>query len=178
MFVCGLNSQFGVRSRYLEYLSAASMIRRQRFYDNISASVPKQPLATLLKRSASALSLALQHELDGLNPVHQLLKFCKFLLRQLFPTFRGWGAIAKAKEQLPDLVEGETNLTRSLERRQPVERGLVVSSLSADPVSGKKDANLFVVANRGWPQPNPSRHLGNGQQGHNRILRYLTLFAL
>jgi hypothetical protein len=118
-------------SRYQEYLSAASKSHTYGFHHSISATVAKQPFAALLKRSASALSLALQYELEGLNAGDQLLKLRMFSLRQLFPTFWGWGAVAKAKEQLPDLVEGETDLTRSLECHQPVERGLVVSSLAA-----------------------------------------------
>ena len=92
--------------------------------------------------------MALQHELDDPDLVDQMLEFLEFSLRQLFPALGGRGAVAKAKEELADLVEGKTNLARSLERHQPVERGLVVSSLAANPVSGGQDANLFVVANR------------------------------
>jgi len=117
-------------------LSASPKIHRYRLYCKLPASVPKQPLATLLKRSASALSLALQHELDGLDLVDHMFEFREFSLRQFFPTLGGRGAVAKAKEKLADLVEGEPNLARSLERHQPVERGLVVSSLAANPVSG------------------------------------------
>lgn len=79
----------------------------------------------------------------------------------------------KAKEQLSDLVEGETDLTRSLECHQPVEGDFVVSSLAVSAMGERKDANLFVVANRRWPKPNSARHLGYSQHGHVRILRYL-----
>lgn len=122
--------------------------RRVRILRNLPALASKQPLATLLKRSASTLSLALKHELYGLDLFDQLLEFREFSLRQLFPTLGGRGAVAKAKEKLANLIERETDLTRSLERDQTVKRGLVVSSLAANPMRGRQNANLFVVANR------------------------------
>jgi hypothetical protein len=113
------------------------MIRKWRFCRSFSASVLKQTSAAFLESGASTLSLALQHELDDLDLVNQFFKVCEFSLREFFPTLRGRGAPAKTEEQLADFVEAETDLTRSLERNQAVERGFVVSSLAADPVCGR-----------------------------------------
>jgi hypothetical protein len=53
-------------------------------------------------------------------------------------------------------------LPRPLDHREAMEHGRIVASLPSDPLSRKKDSNLFVVANCGGLKSNLSRDLRNG----------------
>jgi len=101
---------------------------------------------------------------------HQLLEFRHLPVRQFLPALRRRSRIAKAKEQLPDFIQGEPGLPRPLDHRQAMKDGRIVASLPSDPLSRKKDSNLFVVANCGGLKSNLSRYLRNSQLRHEDIL--------
>jgi hypothetical protein len=64
-----------------------------------------------------------------------------------------------AEEQLPDLIERETKLPRSLDDCQAVQHGRVVTSLSTHSSRRGEQSDLFVVADCGWLNPNLTRYL-------------------
>ena len=89
--------------------------------------------------------------------MNELIKLDEFLLREFFPPFGGWSAVAKTEKQFADFVEGEADLARALESGEAIERGVVVSALAADALRPRQDADLFVVANCGRAQADLSR---------------------
>jgi hypothetical protein len=100
-------------------------------YD-ISIHVLKYAFATLIQGVASALRHQLfEHASHCFYSIHQLIQLRKLFLRERSPPFRGAGDIAEIEEQTSNFTQGKTELTRSLNDRQPVKRGGVVSSLSA-----------------------------------------------
>jgi len=46
----------------------------------------------------------------------------------------------------------------------------MVAPLSAHPLRGRQQSNLFVIANRRGLKPNPPCNVRNRQKGHNHIL--------
>lgn len=109
-----------------------------------------------------AFSLSSQHILNSPNLTDQFLEFCKLALRQFLPANRRSSACAEAKKELPNFIQCEANLPRSLEDCQSVKRGFVVASLAADSEGRIKEANLFVVADGGGPETNSPGDFRNG----------------
>jgi hypothetical protein len=100
-------------------------------YD-ISIHALKYTLATLIQGVASALRHQLfEHASHGFYSIHQMIQLRKLSLRERSPAFRRASDIAEAKEQMSDFTQGKTELTRTLNDCQPLERSGVVSSLPA-----------------------------------------------
>lgn len=128
----------------------------------ISIHVLKYALATLIQ----GVALALRHQLSKhashcFYSVHQIIQLGKLLLGERSPAFRSASDIAETEEQMPDLSQRKTELTRTLNDCQPVERCSVVSSLPAHSRGPGKQSNSLVVPNRRCLESNLSRHLGN-----------------
>jgi hypothetical protein len=129
---------------------------------NTSIPVLKYALATLIQ----GVALALRHQLSkhashGFYPIHQIIQLRKLSLGERPPAFRSASDITETKEQVPDFSQCKTELTRTLNDRQPVKRCSVVSSLPADPRSPGKQSNSLVVPNRRCLESKLSRRLRN-----------------
>ena len=67
-------------------------------------------------------------------------------LRQFLPA-RGSGSdVAKSEEEPLNLIERETELTRSLDDGEAVQHRGVVAPLPADALGRKQNSNLLVIA--------------------------------
>ena len=144
-------------------LSFGSTIQRQGFRPEFSKPFLKYPLAALIQSFAMAtVHHFLEQTLHRPDLRRQLPKFHQFSARDFLPALRCRSRISKAKEQLPDFMQGEPGLPRPLDHRQAMKHGRIVASLPADPLSRKKDSNLFVVPNCGGLKTNLSRYLRNG----------------
>jgi len=113
---------------------------------------------------------AAQQILHGFDLTRQHLKLCEFSLRKLPPALRGGSAIAKTKKQLPDLVEGEADLTSFLNHGEAVKDGGIVAPLSAGALGGREDSNLLVIADSRGLKPDLPRHFRDSQLRHGYIL--------
>jgi hypothetical protein len=130
-------------------------------YD-ISIHVLKYALATLIQGVALAFRhQLLEHTSHCLYSIHQIIQLRKLSLGERSPAFRSASDVAEAKEQVPDFSQCKTELTRTLNDRQPVKRCSVVSSLPAHSRGPGKQPDSLVVANRRCLESNLSRHLGN-----------------
>ena len=65
------------------------------------------------------------------DSIHQIVQLRDFSSRKCVPALGGAGYIAKTKEEVPNLCEGEAELPCTLDDRQPIDCCRVVSSLSA-----------------------------------------------
>jgi hypothetical protein len=100
-------------------------------YD-ISVHALKYALATLIQGVASALRHQLfEHASHCFYSIHQIIQLRKLFLGERSPAFRSASDVAETKEQVSDFSQCKTELARSLNDRQPVKRGGVVSSLPA-----------------------------------------------
>jgi len=138
---------------------------------SIFAHIPKYALATLIQGVAPAFRhQLLEHASHGFYSIHQMVQLRKLSLGERPPAFRGASDLAETKEQVTDLSQCKTELTRTLNDRQPVKRGGVVSSLPAYSLGPGKQSDFLVIANRRCSESNLSGRLGNGQCGHEGIL--------
>jgi hypothetical protein len=116
----------------------------------------------LIQGFAAALSHhPLQQAPDYHYPVRQTFEFRNLSLGEFPPTFRSPSDLAKAEEQLSDFVQCKTELSRSLNDRQPIKSCCVVASLLADALRGWKQPNLFVIANGRRPKSDPACYFGD-----------------
>jgi hypothetical protein len=130
-------------------------------YD-ISIHVLKYALATFIQGVALALRRQLsKYASHRFYSIHQIIQLRKLFLGERSPAFRSASDIAETKEQMPDFSQCKTELTRTLNDCQPVERCSVVSSLPAHSRGPGKESNSLVVPNRRCLESNLSRHLGN-----------------
>src|SRR5260370_13561007 len=129
-------------------------------YD-ISTHALKYPLATVIQGVASALRHQLfEHASHCFYSIHQIFQLRKLSLGERSPAFRSASDIAETKEQVSDFSQSKTELTRTVNDCQPVERGSVVSSLPAHSQGLAKQSNSLVVPNRRCLESNLSRRLG------------------
>ena len=78
-----------------------------------------------------------------------MIKFCELSLGKFLPALRRWGIGTKAVEELPDLLQRESDLPGSLYDCQAIEHSFVISPLSAYALRGHENADLLVVPNCG-----------------------------
>ena len=117
--------------------------------DYISVYALKYALATLIQGVASALRHQLfEHASHCFYSIHQIIQLRKLSLGERSPAFRSPSDIAETKEQMSDFTQCKTELTRTLNRCQPIKRCGVISSLSADSRGARKQANSLVIPNR------------------------------
>jgi len=89
-------------------------------YD-ISIHLLKYALATLIQGVASALRHQLsKHASHRFYSIHQIIQLRKLSFGERSPAFRSASAVAETKEQMPDLSQCKTELTRTLNDSQPV----------------------------------------------------------
>jgi hypothetical protein len=74
--------------------------------------------------------------LHSFDPLQLRRKLREFLSRQVSPSLGCRSVIAKTEEQLPDFIQREACLPRPLDDRKAMQHGIVVTSLTADPVGG------------------------------------------
>jgi len=109
----------------------------------------KYTLATVIQGVAPTFRHQLfEQPSHGLYSVHQMLQLRQLSLRERPPAFRSASNVAEAKKQVSDFRQCKTELTGTLNNRQAVKCPLVVTSLPADPLRGRQQANPLVVANR------------------------------
>jgi hypothetical protein len=139
-----------------------SMTCKERPSCDISIHALKYPLATLIQGAALALRHQLfEHASHCFYSIHQIFQLRKLSLGERSPAFRSASDIPEAKEQLSDFSQSKTELTRTLNDCQPVERCSVVPSLPAHSRGPWKQSNSLVVSNRRWLESNLSRDLRN-----------------
>ena len=109
----------------------------------------------------AALRHLLQQSPHCPYPVDQTVEFREFFSRQLLPAFGSLRDVAEAEEQLPDFIQGETDLTRPLDNREPVKHCGIVASLPTDSLGRRKYCNALVVAYGGRLKSDLSGNLGN-----------------
>src|SRR6266852_2312303 len=144
--------------------------------DYISVYALKYALATLIQGVASALHHQLfEHASHSFYSIHQIIQLRKLSLGERSPAFRSASDVAETKEQMSDFSQCKTELTRTLNDRQPVKRCGVVSSLPAHSRGPGKQSNSLVIPDRRCLESNLSRYLGNRQLGHKDILDHVSL---
>jgi hypothetical protein len=117
-------------------------------YD-ISIHVLKYALATLIQGVASALRHQFfEYASHYFYSIHQIIQLRKLSLGERSPAFRSASDVAETKEQVSDFSQCKTELTRTLNNRQPVKRCSVVSSLPTHSRGPRKQSNSLVVPNR------------------------------
>jgi hypothetical protein len=121
------------------------------------------------------VALALRHQLSKhashcVYSIHEIIQLRKLSLRERPPAFRSASDLAETKEQMTDFTQCKTELTRTLNDRQPVKRCGVVSSLPAHSRGPGQESNSLVIPNRRCLESNLSRHVGNRQFWHKDIL--------
>src|SRR6185503_2281569 len=120
----------------------------------------------LLERRTSTGALLPQELLSLGNPRRKLGQLRELSLRELLPTLGRWRVVREFMKQRANLVEGKSQSARSLNHDQALDRGVVVTTLTADARGRLDDADLLVIANGGWPQADTPPDLGNGPLGH------------
>src|SRR5271166_6317942 len=100
----------------------------------LSASIlPQHARAAALHRIAPAVAFnpfeQLFHALDLLHPG---IEFRDLLSGEFPPTRRDRGRFGKAKKQLPDLLQSESDLLRPSQNRQSMHHGGLVTPAAAD----------------------------------------------
>jgi hypothetical protein len=103
----------------------------------------------------------LQQALHGFDSVHQVIQFGQLSPGKRAPALGSSRDVAESEEELPNLIQRETDLARPLDDGEAIQHGVVIASLPADPFAGKKDPDPFVKADGGGPKPNLSRDLGD-----------------
>jgi hypothetical protein len=147
------------------------MVCRWALSYQISIHIPKYALATLIQGVASAFDHQFfERAPHCLYSIRQMIQLRKFLLGERSPTFWRASEVAETKEQLSDFSQGKTQLSCTLDDRQPVKRCVVVSSLPAYSRGQGKQSNSLVIPNRRCLESNLSRHLRNRHLGHMDIL--------
>ena len=158
-------------SQLADYLLAMWMVCRWALRYHISIHTPKYALAALIQGVTSALRHQLfEHASHCFYSIHQMIQLRKLSLGECSLAFRRASDIAETKEQVSDFSQCKTELTRTLNDCQAVNRGGVVSSLPAHSRRPGKQSNSLVIANCRCLESNLSRHLGNRQFGHEDIL--------
>jgi hypothetical protein len=88
----------------------------------------------------------LQQALHGLDSVHQIIQLCQLSPGKRAPALGSSRDVAETEEELPNLAQRETDLAGSLDDGEAIQHGVVIASLPADPFTGKKDPDPFVIA--------------------------------
>src|SRR6266700_6394156 len=158
-------------SQLADYLLAMWMVCRWALRYHISIHTPKYALAALIQGVTSALRHQLfEHASHCFYSIHQMIQLRKLSLGERSPAFRRTSDIAETKEQVSDLSQCKTELTRTLNDCQAVKHRAVVSSLPTDAWGTGKQSDSLVIANRRCLESDLSRDLGNRQFGHKDIL--------
>ena len=131
-------------------------------YGHPGAPLLQHLFAAFIQRVAAAALQPVKQALHGLDLLHQRREFRQLSSREFLPAFGSRSVLAKTKEELPDFIERKPGLPRALDDREPLQRTAVVTSLSADALGGRKDSNLFVIAESRGPQAGLPRNRGNG----------------
>jgi len=87
------------------------------------------------------------------------------VLKYALATRRSASDIAEAKKQLSDFRQCKSELSGTLNDCQAVEDSWIETSLPAEPLCRRKQANPLVIANRRRSNSNLPRHLQDGQLG-------------
>ena len=98
--------------------------------------------------------------------IHQMIQLRQLSLGERSPGLGGTCDIAETKEQVSDFIQRKSELTRTLNDCQAVEHRGIVTSLSAYPLWGRKQANVLVKPNRRGPKSNVPCDLRNGELSH------------
>ena len=149
--------------------SRTAMTSKEGSSCDIPIHVLKYALAALIQGVAPALRHQfLQHSLHCLDSIHQIVQLGEFSLRQGAPALRSTSRITKTKKQVSDFAQCKTELACTLDDCQAIKHRRIVTSLSAQSLCPRKQANLFVIANRRGLQSNFLCNLRNGQLSHAR----------
>jgi hypothetical protein len=127
----------------------------------------KYALAALIQGVTSALChQSLEQASHCSYSIHQMIQLRQLSLGERSPALGGTCDIAETKEQVSDFIQCKTELTRTLNDCQAVEHRGIVTSLSAYPLWGRKQANVLVIPNRRGPKSNVPCDLRNGELSH------------
>jgi hypothetical protein len=125
------------------------MTCKKGFSCDISIHILKYAFAALIQGVAPAHPHQFpQHSLHCLDSIHQIIQLGELSLRQGAPALRSASRITEAKKQMSDFAQSETELASTLNDCQAIQHRGIVTSLPAESLCPRQQANLLVIANR------------------------------
>src|SRR5437016_2774666 len=96
----------------------------------------------------------------------QIVHFGYLALRECLPAAERRGPLAKSVEEMPDLIHSKPSALGHVNDFQIIQDARFVTTLPADALSFRQQANLLVIPNRRSLQTCPARHFANGHVRH------------
>ena len=149
-------------------------MRRGGLGGNRTAGAEDSTAALLESVTVASVHQLPKQATDGLYVGHQGIEFRQFALRQPLPALGGASDASESEEELADFFQAKTELAGALNNGEPIEDRGIVAPLPAGAGCGRKESDVFVIADGRGPQPKLLRDLGDGESGHRLIVKALS----